>query len=54
MTRKKICIAAQQLGRMAAGKPKKYSIAELEKRTARVQAGHKRWLAAKNKTTEDE
>ena len=29
--------AAQKLGRMAAGKPKNYSPAEIAKRTARIQ-----------------
>lgn len=36
--------AAQALGRLAAGKPKRYSAAELEIRTARLAAARsKRW-----------
>jgi hypothetical protein len=37
--------AAQQLGRLARGKPKRYSPAEIKKRTKRLaEARKKRWL----------
>jgi hypothetical protein len=46
-------LAAQALGRLAKGRPKHYSAAEIERRTRMLLAANARWRAAKLKQTND-